>query len=497
MDTVFVLILLVLSCFTIGLGIVLFNILGNERKEKANVEELKGLREESQRSKAEIIRLKSDVEALTKRMHPFLDMEKGVAGASQVIEKMDAQRKALAAQLKTLNEAVRDRTKELSALEGDLDLHHFGYYHSHYSFASDSAYQAQLDNVREKQKKMLKEKKAATCFMDWTVNGSKTEGRKQINQTLKLMLRAFNGECDAAIARVKYNNVMNMENRIKKAFETINTLAQVQQARISPEYLDLRIQELRLAYEHQEKLQAGREEQRRIREQMKEEEQARREIEKAQDDAEREEKRAREALEKARREISVATGEQQRKMSAQISELERRLAEAEQNKARAISRAQMTRSGYVYIISNVGSFGEDVFKIGMTRRLDPQERIDELGSASVPFPFDVHAQIFCDDAPRVENALHRAFHHKRVNRVNERKEFFRVSLHEIEREARKHDANFSLTLWAEAQQYRQTLALLEEVKEPHDSPARENFVMLQEPGVLQNISPGTVNPFGS
>ena len=140
--------------------------------------------------------------------------------------------------------------------------------------------------------------------------------------------------------------------------------------------------------------------------------------------------------------------------------MEQRLLEAQANKERATSRAQMTRSGHVYIISNIGSFGEDVYKIGMTRRLDPMDRVRELGDASVPFQFDVHAVIYSENAPTLENALHRAFHHRRVNRVNERKEFFRVTLDEIAEVVRQHHGEIEFTQMAEAKEYRQSLAIL-------------------------------------
>ncbi len=151
------------------------------------------------------------------------------------------------------------------------------------------------------------------------------------------------------------------------------------------------------------------------------------------------------------------------KLRGQIEELERKLAEAQMNRQRALSRAQMTRSGHVYIISNIGSFGEQVYKIGMTRRLDPMDRVKELGDASVPFEFDVHAILFTDDAPALENKLHRAFHHRRVNRVNGKKEFFRVHMTEIVDFVREHhSAEIEFVHEAEAEEYRKTMALLQQ-----------------------------------
>jgi len=347
-------------------------------------------------------------------------------------------------------------------LEESFELHSMSFYEPKYDFASSQAYAAQLDVIRDKQKRLLKNKEAAISPATWQVNGSITEGKKQIAQTLRLMLRAFNGECDACVSKVRYNNITVMENRIHDAFKKINECAVVQRIYITPEYLDLKISELRLYHEYQEKLQAERDEQRRIREQMREEEIAQRELDRAKEEAEIEERRATEALERARREVAQTQGAQQARWQSQLAELERRLTEAQQNKERAISRAQMTRSGHVYIISNIGSFGEHVYKIGMTRRLDPLERVRELSGASVPFLFDVHAVIFSEDAPALESELHRKFSKHRVNRINERKEFFRVPLQKIMEVVQENQGEIEWVYYPDAKDYRQTIAMNKE-----------------------------------
>jgi len=376
------------------------------------------------------------------------------------VEKVRAEQSQREREARSIEARIRELQSALSTLEETAHLQSFGFYKPRYNFDSSSRYQAKLEQIRAQQKAMLSAKSAALAHSEWTVNGSVVEGRKQINQTLKLMLRAFNGECDAAIAKVKYNNVGAMEGRINKAREAIDALVTVQQCTIAPQFLSLKLQELYLVHEYEEKVQEEKEEQRRIREQMREEEIALRELEKAQQEAEKEEARAAQALAKARAEIESATGAKHDKLLAQIQELERRVAEAEAKKRRAISQAQLTRSGHVYVISNVGSFGEEVYKIGMTRRLDPMDRVRELGDASVPFHFDVHAIIFTDDAPKLENSLHRAFHQRRVNRVNERKEFFRVSLDEIALAVhRTHGAEIEFTKVAEAMEFRKTVSM--------------------------------------
>lgn len=308
------------------------------------------------------------------RMQLRNDAVREQSEAARVIDAIRQRHNAEALELDGLQTRVRALRTEFESLDEQANLQAFGFYKPRYAFATSAHYEERLEAVREQQKRMLKDKTAAVCPVEWQVNGSRTEGRKQVNQTLKLMLRAFNGESDASIAKVKYNNVGVMEARIRKAWDAINDLAGVQKSRITDAYLDLKLQELFLVHEHQEKLHEEKEEQRRIRERMRDEEIAQRQLEKARQEAEREEGRYGQALEKARAEVERATGAKQQKLVSQIEELKRRLDEAHANKERAIARAQMTRSGHVYIISNVGSFGENVYKIGMTRRLDPLER---------------------------------------------------------------------------------------------------------------------------
>ncbi|MBD2426396.1 DUF4041 domain-containing protein [Phormidium sp. FACHB-1136] len=366
-----------------------------------------------------------------------------------------------------INHRIDVLSKKLEELEEKDFIEEFGFYESKYNFGSASEYKGRLDEIRSQQKKCLKNKKAAICNTEWTVSGSKKQGQKMVEGFLRLVLRAFNGECDAAIGKVKFNNVQTMENRISKAYETLNKLSETTHCEITEYYLQLKLDELYLVHEYQEKRQQEQEEQRIIREQMREEEKAAKEIEKARIEAEKEEKRYQEALEQARREAENARGSAQEKLLAKIQELQKRVDEAEANRQRAISQAQLTKSGYVYIISNIGSFGEDIYKIGMTRRLNPEDRISELSNASVPFPFDIHAMISCSNAPELESRLHKIFDDRRINSVNSRKEFFKVSLEEIVAAVQEIDKESSvctsevrITKVAEAAEYRKSLAKL-------------------------------------
>ena len=394
---------------------------------------------------------------------------------TQTIDGLTQQRKEQQEKHRTLQREIDRLQKEFAALDEESNLQSFGFYKPRFDFPTSAEFQQKIEHTRTAQKNLITAGTAATCSTEWTVNGSVTEGRKKTEQYLKLLLRAFNGECDAATAKVKYNNVLVMETRIKKSYEAINKVSTRQDSRISPSFLDLRLRELYLVHEMHEKIQEEKEVQRQIREQMREEEQAQRELDKAKLDAEKEERRYADALRKAQQEVEQATGEKQQRLLAQIEALQQQLTQAQQLKQRAISQAQLTRSGHVYVISNIGSFGDDVYKIGMTRRLDPMDRVKELGDASVPFQFDVHAIIYCDDAPKLENTLHRLFHHRRVNRINERKEFFRVSLLEIAAAVLDNHGAIEFLHEAEAQDYRKTLAMNSEKVEITQQGAKTLF----------------------
>jgi hypothetical protein len=198
---------------------------------------------------------------------------------------------------------------------------------------------------------------------------------------------------------------------------------------------------------------------------MREEVKAQKELEKAKKDSENEEKKFQELLKKAEEEAENTQGEKQRKLLEKIETLNKKLEEASKNKARAISRAQTTKSGHVYVISNIGSLGKNVYKIGMTRRLEPLDRVNELGNASVPFSFDVHAMIYSNNAPELENKLHKIFHKFQVNKVNKRKEFFRVDLKYIEIVSKKLNLNVNFIKTLKADEFRKTLSIVKKQKE--------------------------------
>lgn len=356
--------------------------------------------------------------------------------------------------------------KEVSLYESKLDLIEFGIYEPVYDFEKSEDYVTAQNRVIEKQKDLIRLEQAATCSVNWTIDGSLAKGKANSKKFIKLVLRAFNGECNSFIAKVKWNNVNQMKERIHKSYEAINKLGENSAVKIEKEYLDLKIEELILEYEYQAKKQQEKEELRAIQEELREEEKARREYEQAQKEAEKEESNYQKALEKARKEVEETTGEKHDKLLEKISKLELELKEAQERKERALSMAQQTKRGHIYIISNIGSFGEHVYKIGMTRRLEPIDRVKELGDASVPFQFDIHAMIYSEEAPTLENQLHREFADKKVNMLNYRKEFFKVTLEDIETKLKELDIEAEFIKIPEAMEYRETKAILEKLNNP-------------------------------
>jgi hypothetical protein len=252
-------------------------------------------------------------------------------------------------------------------------------------------------------------------------------------------------------ASITPNNFVASKQRLQAVIERCRGIGFA----ITSEEEDKLLADLRAEYEKVVRAALEREEQARIKAQIREEQRLEREIERELKQLERERTAIKAALKKA-------LAEAKDKHSEEVQRLEQRLAEAEEKSQRVKSRAEMTKSGHVYVISNIGSFGEGMFKIGMTRRLEPADRVKELGDASVPFPFDVHMMISSNDAPKLENALHGALHSRRVNRVNPRKEFFRIDLDTVVQIVENNHGKVDYVADAEALEYRQSQQLTEE-----------------------------------
>jgi hypothetical protein len=309
----------------------------------------------------------------------------------------------------------------------------------------------QLKQIRTQVKSMIKNSEAADC--DYVEPHRRTTA-------IDFVLDAFNGKVDTIMAKVKHDNYGKLSQQLNDAYRIVNHNGKpFRNARVTERYFDLMEQQLKMAVAVSELKRQDMEEQKRIRDEIREEERARREYEKAIKAAEKEEKLIQKAMKDAEAKLSTVAAEEREKYESMLADLKTKLEEAEANGQRALSMAQQTKQGHVYVISNIGSFGEDVFKIGMTRRLEPLDRVKELGDASVPFSFDVHAMIHSDDAPKLEKLLHSKFNINQVNRVNPRKEFFRVNLTEIKSEIEAMGIKAHWTMKADAMEYRESMQL--------------------------------------
>lgn len=372
----------------------------------------------------------------------------------------------LSEKLKKINNDITEKKKELIELDDEILFQSYSLFKPMYDFSSSEVYKLQLDSIREQQKAMIKDKSAVDFFDGWTVDGSKSKGRKMTNDNIKMILRCFNTDCENAIDRVKYNNIDSMRNRIKKSYETLNKLNEVNQISIRPSFLELKMSELQVAVEYALKKQDEKEEQKRIRQELREQAKLQKELEEARKNIVKEQQHYSNALTKLNTQLeSDLSEEQKNNLLEKKQEVEEQLQKLQKSLENVDYRAANQKAGYVYIISNIGAFGENVYKIGMTRRLEPMDRVDELGDASVPFNFDVHAMIFSEDAPKLEAALHKAFEDKKLNMINTRREFFHVTLDEIEQVVKEnYDKTVEFVKTPPAEQYRRSKAILEDIK---------------------------------
>ncbi|PYE93023.1 T5orf172 domain-containing protein [Rhizobium sp. PP-F2F-G38] len=406
------------------------------------------------RRSAEIASLRRQVDALEQRYAAIGNEEAEVERLKQVAASINVDIYKVRGSYME-KKALFDRlAKEVAVFDEKLAFAEMGVYEPHFDFTDSETYKQAILECRETQKRMVSGKSAAIAKTEWTVSGSKAKGQTMNNRNVKLALRAFNNECEAAVANVRWNNAKAMEKRVVNARQQIDNLNATNDIEISDEYLRQKLIELRLTHEHREKLKAEREERAEMARAAREEQKFVRDMERA----EEEEGRYQRLLDKARSDAEQATADKIGSYDDRIRMLEKDLADAHAKFERAQAMAERTRSGYVYIISNIGSFGDEVVKIGLTRRLDPADRVRELGDASVPFLFDTHAIIYSDDAPALERALHNEFQKTRINAQNFRKEFFRVSIDEVENAVSRLAPGAPFFKDVEAQEYRETLA---------------------------------------
>ncbi|EHA6959103.1 DUF4041 domain-containing protein [Vibrio parahaemolyticus] len=458
----------------ISLLVVLLTYIVTKRSADKKVGQYKSIDEALTKAKEEHERLKKANESLqqaTEIAKQALSKINAETADLQALKGQDdslkisilEQQQSLDAAQNTLNELHANIEKgelELNELMGGIDLYsrldeytaHGHFEMPQYLYETSTRYSEEIKDIRQQQKDMIKAKTAVTFPETTVISNDKSLNKKILNGQVKLMLTAFNIECDMLIGKVSPSSFGRTLERIEKLANNLEKSAATLECGFDIDYIELKFEECKLQYQYTLKKQEEIAEQKLIKEQIREEQRAIKEFEKAIAEAEKEEKMYRNLLDKAQQELAQANEQERSEMEQRIAILEQQLAEAEAKEERAKSMAEQTRKGHVYVISNIGSFGEDVYKIGLTRRLEPMDRVKELGDASVPFPFDVHAMIYTDDAPALETALHREFHSQRVNAVNLRKEFFSVDLEEIKDAVEKIagvDAEFKMTALAE------------------------------------------------
>jgi hypothetical protein len=393
--------------------------------------------------------------------------KRGLFGARKVLEAENerlrdalartglAERDAIAAEIAALRAEVATLRAERNAVAAEVVatseaavLQEVGIYAYRHPLTDAAGYKDRLEQITAQIKDLARQGDAVTGDLNWTVNNSKAKGTKMVREYCKLMLRAYNNEADNAVRAMKPYMLDSAVARLTKARSTITRLGSTMKVQVSERYHRLRIAELELTADYLAKVAEEKEREREEKARLREEAAARREYEREQARLEKEQAHYMTALEalRAKGDLDAA---------AQTEEKLVEIAEALEGVAR---RAANARAGYVYVISNVGAFGERMVKVGLTRRLDPMDRVRELGDASVPFRYDVHAMIFSDDAVTLENQLHHALDDRRVNRVNARREFFYAAPADIRDLLERFSGNLlSYVDEAEALEWRQSM----------------------------------------
>ena len=402
-------------------------------------------------------------EMLTPEMNDAIDLQHKINDFNKQLSSLESELNKKKQEIEAKSKELDKISKDIITFSDEVLVQEYGLYQPRYNFMSSDVYKERLTSIRARQKEMIKKNIAVSGSTDWTVNNNKAKGRKMVNDMKKLLLRAFNSECDETIGKVKYNNFEVSKRKILKSAEQIQKLGTVMNVYITQAYINSKIDELYLSFEYQQKKQEEKEEKRELRAQQREEAKLKKEIEEKRKKIKKEQTHYQQALKNLLSQIKEH-GETE-DLIAKKAELETELSNIDKSIKDIDYREANQKAGYVYVISNVGSFGENIYKIGMTRRLEPQDRVDELGDASVPFKFDVHAMIFSDNAPALEAALHRAFEDRKLNMVNTRREFFYVTLDEIKQVVKENfDKTVEFIDFPDAEQYRTSLKMREQLQ---------------------------------
>lgn len=426
--------------------------------------ELQAHRQQSRADKQALQAKYNDLEAKSREIGllDLLAVKKQIQVEEARLASVQARVAATQADLEAARSQLQEVQQQILGAEDTIQLESFALYEPKYQFTNSIDYKNRLDEIREDQKVTARGLSAGVDELDLPAGDlTKAQWKKLRKDALKLALRSFNSESEYCIDNVKFSNLEKMEERIRRSFETCNKLLNATSIFWKDIVLERKLQELYLAHEYQMRRQEEKEAARQAREDQREQEKLEKEIREARAKIEKERRHFTSALQKLQLRLSAANEQQERDdLQTRIDELSSQNSKLEEEERLLDYREQNARAGYVYVISNIGAFGEGIFKIGMTRRLEPLDRVDELGDASVPFRFDVHALVFSDNAPALEAKLHSHFAAGRLNKVNGRKEFFRADLKGIEAVIRaNYDAVVEVVHAAPAEQYRESLRL--------------------------------------
>ena len=386
--------------------------------------------------------LNKEREELNKLVQVVQDKEKEIQKRSGVItrditelRRLEKENEVKEKELKLKENNLKEMEKELdnSLFLQDCGIHEVNELFYRYNDSDD--YKQAIQILNGEMEQMVVDGEACVCHTQWTVNGSKTKGNKQTKNTIKMALRLFNAETNNYITSIgTRSNIVNIVKKIQRSGDAVNRFCQTQEIELKQNYINCKIELATLVYEQIMKKQQEKEEARRQAEIIREQEKLEREIDKEREKLAKEIKQYKTEIKRLYKTTDSNTGELTEESVQRLKELQTKIEELQERDVTLEERIH-NKAGWVYIITNDSMEG---CKIGVTRRLDPQDRIDELGSASVPFRFNKNCVIFSEDAFALESQLHKVFHSKRINKVNDRKEFFNVSTKEVEEYVRQN-----------------------------------------------------------
>lgn len=392
-----------------------------------------------------------------------------------LLEDIDKKQKALTE--KSVEELVQDLNNQISDVETKIEYGrpiysrlkdeatknkeqmkyiNVGLFPPAYKFDDSQSLKDKIATCIEHQYQVIESGRATSAYSDWDWFGSKAKGAQMVTSYRRLLLKAFNAEFDMIRKKMRHSSFNTALNKLDRLEQQLEKLGETANVAISEEYFNLKVEELSIWHKemlHKEKIkQEKKKQQALLREQAKQAKQSGGDTDELEDEI----YYKKSDLVKAQKLAKELHGTDALGMEEKIAKMQKEIEKLESKFERATSQAQITKAGYIYVISNIGSFGEGVLKIGMTRRLEPMDRVNELGDASVPFKFDVHALTFVENAPKIEKELHRKFNKARVNIENHRKEFFRVTPQEVATAMEELGVECDWYFDVEAKEYRES-----------------------------------------